>query len=109
MRKKQRTLSEMRQMVVRYESSNQSRKSFCLSEGINEHTFQYWRDKVNQKGKFAVARHSSPFEQISPNPSSSAPTHQGHIRLHTPSGHYLELPLHYPVADLQILLSSLSC
>jgi hypothetical protein len=37
----------MQKMVERFVSSGQSRRSFCLKEGINYHTFKYWQRKLS--------------------------------------------------------------
>ena len=48
MSRRYRSIEETRVMLTRYESSGQRLSEFCVSEGINKYTFQYWGNKIKR-------------------------------------------------------------
>ncbi len=56
--------ASMQAIIERYRSSGESRRSFCLREGINYHTLKYWQKKLTipQESKSSFVRIEKPAE-----------------------------------------------
>jgi hypothetical protein len=54
----------MQRIIERFRSSGESRRSFCLKEGINYHTLKYWQHKLKspQEIKSSFIRIEKPVE-----------------------------------------------
>jgi len=70
-RYRRRTASEWEELISRFERAGQTRKDFCLSQGVSLSTFDVWRRKL--RGRTAEHRESM-FVEVSrdePNTVSS--------------------------------------
>lgn len=106
MRKPRRTLEQMYPLYTRYRSSGQTIESFCQSEGINKHTFNYWRLKIiNSEADESVEVKSNRFQQIIPRGSKET----SEIVLRLPQDIQIVLPLDYPAASIGAIIKSVSC
>ncbi len=106
MKKPRRTFEQMYPLYLRYQSSGQTIESFCQSEGINKHTFNYWRLKIIKSESEAVrGRKSNGFQQILPQASSGTKE----IQLRLPQGIQISLPIDYPAQSIGAIINSLSC
>jgi pyridoxine 5'-phosphate synthase PdxJ len=54
----------MQNIIERFVSSGESRRSFCLKEGINYHTLKYWQHKLrtSQERESSFVRIEKPTE-----------------------------------------------
>jgi transposase-like protein len=93
---KRRSRREWAELTAVYERSKQTLRAFCAAQGINPHTFQYWRSKLKKESTPA-------FVEVRPEVSGS-----GLIRLRKGSVE-VELPGDYPGAELAALVNGLSC
>ena len=70
-RYQRRTASEWQELISRFESTGQTRKDFCLSQGVSLSTFDLWRRKLRGR----TAEHSESMfvevSQVEPNAVSS--------------------------------------
>jgi hypothetical protein len=106
MKKPRRTWEQMYPLYTRYRSSGQTIESFCQSEGINKHTFNYWRLKIiNSEGDDYAGKKSNGFQQIIPRGSSAS----NEIVLHLPQDIQITLPLDYPAESIGAIIKSVSC
>jgi hypothetical protein len=53
-----------RQYVERFKTYPGSIKSYCEVEGINHHTFQYWREKLSNQDKNKRLSEIAPFVSV---------------------------------------------
>ena len=70
-RYRRRTASEWEELISRFERTGQTRKNFCLSQGVSLSTFDLWRRKLRAR---AVEDNESMFvevSQVEPNALSS--------------------------------------
>jgi len=93
----------MRAMHKRFESGGQTLSEFCVAEGINKHTFQYWRSKIKRLENSELP--IGGFQQILPRTKLASSC----IRLEYSSARYLELPVDYPAEQLIKIIRGLSC
>jgi transposase-like protein len=93
---KRRRRREWAELVTIYDSSDQTLRAFCTAQGINPHTFQYWRRKLKKESTPA-------FVEFRPQASPA-----GLIRLRKGEVE-VELPGNYPGTQLAALLNHLSC
>ena len=108
MTKTKRSREAMRLMYGRFEQSDKTIKTFCESEGINIHTFQYWRHKFKKpllkKGVSSTSK--AGFQEI----RRSAVSSGGVIRIRFLNQTEVELPAAaYSLESLKELLGVLSC
>lgn len=101
MSKLRKTRSEMAGVLELFDQSNQSIKDFCTEQGLNYHTFKYWRDKL---AKEKTGSQIGGFRELTPRSL-------GQVRLMLGRAGEVELglPGDYPVAALADLLKRLSC
>lgn len=93
-------------MYDRFQSSQQTISSFCEREGINKHTFQYWRRKILvERSRSKATEPLVGFRQIFPEETQN----KNVLRLHLSPSVDLELPFDYPTANLIQLLRGVSC
>ena len=59
-RYQRRTTSEWEKLIARFEHTGQTRKSFCLSQGVSVSTFDLWRRKL----RGSTAQQSGPCESM---------------------------------------------
>ena len=59
-RYQRRTTSEWEKLIARFEQTGQTRKSFCLSQGVSVSTFDLWRRKL----RGSTAQQSGPCESM---------------------------------------------
>ena len=62
-RYRRRTASEWQELISRFDGAGQTRKAFCLSQGVSLSTFDLWRRKL--RGRTAE-RSESMFVEVSP-------------------------------------------
>jgi transposase-like protein len=94
---KSKSLTAWKQLLDEQTTSGQNIKTFCERRGINRHTFQYWRRKLNDTEKLSTPGF------IAINTSSHSAD-----RLVLQKGKVsLALPFNYPTAQLAALLREL--
>ena len=62
-RYRRRTASEWQELISRFDGAGQTRKAFCLSQGVSLSTFDLWRRRL--RGRTAE-RSESMFVEVSP-------------------------------------------
>lgn len=111
------TLSQMRPIVLGYSNYAGTKKAYCAKHALNPHTLDYWRKRIEQIDKAAVAgtpksvvgktSNQNKFIRVPQLSQAGYDIKAGHYYiLELPDGKSLHLPLSTSVAVLTELLQT---
>ena len=85
-RRQNKTTKERKWQIIlaHQKRSNKAIKEYCSEQGINYHTYYYWRKKLRES-----ENKKSSFLPVLLN--ENATTHVSHTKVHLPNGVYLEI------------------
>ena len=96
-----------------WQASGESIKRFCEKRGLKKNTFVYWRGKfINEERQAKASAKSNTFLPLNIKPSTMSEIHTttafiASIKIQTPQGYVLSLPLEIEIKVLEKLLQLL--